>query len=386
VSQQIFPFQFSPTGSVVFGPGSAGALGKQRALKRAERVLVITDAGVKAAGLLEVVVAGLCDKVALIDEGVVPDGDAAHIEALAERARNEGIDALVALGGGSVMDTAKGVAVLLAKGGRLREHEGYATVRAPLPPLVCVPTTAGTGSESTQFIVVADRELGRKLILTDGNLVPALGVLDPTLLVGLPRAVTAATGTDALAHAIEALGSRMRNPVGTALAIEAARALAADDGLLRCLEEPGDVLARGRVLVAANLAGQAISMNMLGACHAFAHALGALKGVPHGVANGLFLVPVMRMNLEKARPAYAHLGQALGGQGSEVALAEHAIAAVERLVHEVAGVPRRLADVGVSTGDVERLVELTMADPDLATNPVPFGDAEQARSLVLSTL
>src|SRR5690606_31098978 len=145
------------------------------------------------------------------------DGDAEHIFALAEEARTAAVDAIVAVGGGSVIDTAKSVAALLAKGGRLQDLDGVATVRSKLLPLVAVPTTAGTGAEATQFVVVADRQAGRKIILSDNSLVPALAVLDPELVLGLPANVTAATGVDALTHAVEALGSRMRNPFGSAL-------------------------------------------------------------------------------------------------------------------------------------------------------------------------
>lgn len=383
---RVTPFQHVSPGAVSFGPGLSAALAEQRPLRKAERVLVVSDAGVRDAGLLERVTKGLGDKVALVDDSVRPDGDAEHVNTLAQRAKDASVDAIVALGGGSVLDTAKAVAALLAKGGRVQDLEGFATVRARLLPLVAVPTTAGTGAEATQFVVVADRQAGKKLIISDTSLVPALAVLDPELVVGLPRAVTAATGVDALTHAVEAIGSRMRNPFGTALALEAARVIVADDGLARCLEEPSDLAARGRVLTAACLAGQAISTSMLGACHAFAHGLGALKGVPHGVANGLFLVPVMRLNLEKARPTYARLGLALGGQGDETALAEHAIACVERVVHEVAGVPRRLADVDVGEADLPALTALVMADPDLATNPVQITEASRVEEVLRARL
>lgn len=383
---RLHPFQHVSPGAVTFAPGASSALAEQRLLRKAARVLVVTDAGVRDAGLLERVTKGLGEKVALLDDTVRPDGDAEHVNALAARAKEANVDAIVALGGGSVLDSAKAVAALLAKGGRIQDLDGIATVRARLLPLVAVPTTAGTGAEATQFVVIADRQAGRKLILVDTSLVPAQAVLDPELILGLPRAVTAATGVDALTHAVEAIGSRARNPFGTALALEAARIIVADDGLARCLEEPSDLAARGRMLAAACLAGQAISTNMLGACHAFAHGLGALKGVPHGIANGLFLVPVMRLNLEKARPTYAALGLALGGQGDETALAEHAIACVERLVHDVAEVPRNLSAVGVSEEDLPALTKLVMADPDLATNPVQITEASRIEEILRARL
>jgi len=379
------PYQYSAAGNAVFGPGVTDALTKQRPLKKASRVLVLSDAGVTAAGITERVQKALGDKCALTETGVVPDASVAHIEETATRARAENIDAIVAVGGGSVIDTAKCVAAVIAKDASLESLEGFATVRAKLMPVVCLPTTAGTGAEASQFAVVMHREQGRKLIISDVSLVPALGVLDPELVVGLPAAVTAATGVDTLTHAVEALASRMGSPFGAALAMDAARRVAAG-ALERSLAEPGDLDARGEMLTAANLAGVAISMNMLGAVHAFGHALGALKGVPHGVANGIFLVPVMRMNMAKARPAYAHLGRALGGSGDEESLAEHAIAEVQRVVHDVAGIPERLVDLDVTEADVDAFAALVMKDPDLPTNPVRIKEVQQVTELIRARL
>lgn len=380
----VIPYQHLPSGHVVFGAGAASALSEQRALRSAARVLLLSDAGVAAAGLVARVQRGLEGRVALVDTGVVPDGDARHVEELAGRAQEAGVDAIVALGGGSVIDSAKGVAVVMARGGPLSQWEGLARVRARLLPIVAVPTTTGTGSECTQFAVVLDREQRRKIILIDQSLVPGTAVLDPELVLGLPREVTAATGVDALTHAVEALASRMRNPFGVSLAAEAARMLVCDGVLARCLVAPDDLEARGRALSAAALAGQAVSTCMLGACHAFAHALGARFGVAHGVANGLFLPRIMRFNLPRARVAYARLGQTLGGQGDESALAEHAIAQVERVIHEEAGIPRHLRDLDIPADALEGLAALVLSDPDLATNPVQLTERERVVEILQS--
>jgi alcohol dehydrogenase class IV len=371
---RIRPFQHPPSSSVAFGAGLASQVGSRGPLKKAARIVVITDGGVRKAGVLDKALPELKDRVALIDDGVVPDADVAHIDGLAVRAKDLGVDAILAVGGGSVIDTAKCVAAVLAKGGGIAALEGMATIRTKLLPLVCVPTTAGTGSEATQFAVVKDRAEGRKRVLMDLSLVPLHSVLDPELIVGLPRAVTAATGVDAITHAVEAIGSRMANPVATALAIEAMRILIVERALAQALERPDDLEARGGCLVAANLAGQAINSAMLGACHAFAHALGALKGVPHGVANGVFLGPVMKLNVEKAKHAYAQLGATLGGTGEVAARAAFAIDEIESVVHGLAAIPHRLAELGVNATDVDALTTLTMADADLATNPVALDE------------
>jgi alcohol dehydrogenase class IV len=390
---RIRPFSVAPSGPVVFGPGAASKAGQQGPLKKAARVLVITDAGVRAAGLVDRVLPSLGERAVLIDDAVVPDADVEHIDGLAGRARAAGVDAILALGGGSVIDTAKCVAAVLAKEQDIRALEGIATIRKQLLPVVGVPTTAGTGSEATQFAVVKDRQAGRKRVYMDLSLIPAQSILDPELILGLPPAVTAATAVDAISHAVEALGSRMANPIAAALAVEAVRILVGSDGepgaLKRSLDAPADIEARGACLLAAHLAGQAISSAMLGACHAFAHALGALKGVPHGVANGLFLVPVMRLNQEKARPAYAQLGSALGsplgGTGELSARAAFAIDAIADVVHGVAAIPSALRSVGVTEADIDALTALTLADADLATNPIAL-DEEGVRHLIAARL
>jgi alcohol dehydrogenase class IV len=382
---RIRPFQVAASSPVVFAPGASATVGGQGPLKKATRVVVITDAGVRKAGLLDKILPSLGERAVLVDDGVVPDADVAHIDGLAKKAADLKADAILAVGGGSVLDTAKCVAAVLAKGQGIAALEGIATVRAKLIPIVAVPTTSGTGSEATQFAVVKDRAAGKKVILMDLSLVPAQSVLDPELLVGLPASVTAATGVDAITHAVEALGSKMQNPIASALAVEAVRVLVVERALEKSLDKPDDLEARGNCLVAAHLAGQAISSAMLGACHAFAHALGALKGVPHGVANGVFLAPVMRLNQEKARAAYAHLGAALGATGETASLAQHAVDTIEDLVHGVARIPSRLSDLGVVESDLDALTKLTMADADLSTNPVAL-DEQGVRALLAARL
>ncbi len=361
------PFQHTPSGPAIGGPGVASSVGEKTLLKKHERVLVVTDSTVRAAGLVDGVLASLGERAVIVDDGCLPDGDTEHTEALAAQARDAGVTAICAVGGGSVMDTAKGVGAVMATGTSLRALEGIAKVKARTAPLVCIPTTAGTGSEATQFCVIKDRSAHEKRILVDTNLIPALAVLDPLLLVGLPPAVTAATAVDGLTHAVEALVSRLGNPIGTALARQAIALIAADTGLAQPRRAPTDVAARGRSLVGAPLAGQTVNTSMLGACHALAHVVGARFGVPHGVANGLFLVDVMKTNATKTSAAYAALGPIMGVAADVDAV----IAAIDRLVHDVASIPRRLRDVApITVDDLPALAAAAAKDPDLPTNPV----------------
>jgi alcohol dehydrogenase class IV len=378
------PFSHTPAGPSVFGPGVAATIADKTLLKKAQKVVVVTDAGVRTAGLLSAIVAPFANRVAFVEDGVVPDACCDHVDATAARARDAGCDAVLAVGGGSVIDTAKGVVAALARGAPIASLEGYATIRTKTLPLVCVPTTAGTGSEATQFAVLKDRAAGRKRIYVDASLVPALAVLDPTLVTGLPRAVTAATAVDALTHALEAIGSKLRNPIGTALATEACRLLLVEKALARSLERPDDIDARGACLIAAHLAGQAVSTAMLGACHALAHVTGARTGIPHGVANGLFVVDVLRANTPKAAAAYATLARSLGiaGGANDVdasggALVEALVGVVDDFVFGTAGLPRRLRDAAPALveGDLPALAQAALADPDLPTNPVALDEA-----------
>jgi alcohol dehydrogenase class IV len=366
----VAPFQHFPSGSLLFGPGVSQKVGATGPLKKANKIVVISDAGVARAGVLAKVTAALDGRIALQETGVMADGDVAWTDALAARAKAAGVDGILAIGGGSVLDTAKGLGAVLATGKPLEELEGIMTVRAKLPPFAAVPTTSGTGSEASQFAVLKDVTAGRKRIFMDSALLPQQCFLDPELLVGLPMHVTAATGVDALTHAIEALGSKMRNPIGTALALEAVRMLVVDRALERALKAPEDIAARGECLMAAHLAGQAINTSMLGACHALAHALGAKTGVPHGVANGVFLTAVMEVNLEKAEKSYALLASTLGVSDARAAIAE-----VARVVHDLAGIPRKLSELGVTRGELAGLAALAAADPDLPTNPVALDEA-----------
>jgi len=364
-------FQHTPSCPVVFGVGAAATVGDKTLLKKHERVLVVTDVAVRGAGLCDAALAGLGARAVIVDDGVVPDGDVAHVEALAARAKDQGVTAVLAIGGGSVIDSAKGVGAVIATGKTLAELEGVAKVRAKVLPIVAVPTTSGTGSEATQFAVIKDKGAGAKRIIVDASVIPALAVLDPSLLVGLPASVTKATATDAVTHALEALVSRMANPIGHALATEALRLMLGERALARALAAPDDVAARADCLVAAHLAGGAVNTSMLGACHALAHPLGAMAGVPHGIANGLFLEPVLLANAAKVAGRYAALGPVIGVAADASAVMD----AVAAFVHDTASVPRRLRDVGVAEATLPALAAAAAADPDLPTNPVRLDEA-----------
>jgi alcohol dehydrogenase len=361
-------FQHTPSGAVIFGANARATVGEKTLLKKHTKILLITDAAVRAAGVVDDVEKSLGDRVVMVDSAVVADGDTDHVEALAARAADAGVTAICAVGGGSVIDSAKGTAAVMATGKALKDLEGVAGVRTKTIPVVAIPTTSGTGSEATQFAVIKSPREKTKRILVDTNLIPTLAILDPTALLGLPPGVTAATAVDAVTHAVEAAVSRMKNPIGSALCTEALRLMVGERALARALSSPSDVDARADCLMAAHLAGQAVNTSMLGSTHALAHVLGAGYGVPHGVANGLFLTDVMRANATKVSAIYAGMGHALGCADD----CDAVIDTVEAFIADVAGLPRRLRDaaVGLTEDALPALAAAAAIDPDNPTNPV----------------
>lgn len=353
----------------VYGPRvhtGAGASARLPGLLPFGRVLVVTDRGVRP--LVEPLLAGL--DAALFD-AVEPDPSRATLEAAVEAGR--GATAVVGFGGGSPMDVAKLAAYLLGSGDDLDAIWGVEQARGRGLPLVLVPTTAGTGSEATPVSVITLPD-GEKRGVNARALVPGDAILDPALTLGLPAHVTAATGVDAMVHAIEATTSaRARNPLSTALAAEALRLLAAN--LVTACERPDDMAAREAMLVGAHLAGVAFANAPVAGVHALAYPL-ARYGLPHGATNALCLCGVLRHNLPGAAPDYAALAAQVDPALRD---ADGLIAALEGLIARV-GLPTRLRDAGVPHDDLPDLAREAMRHERLlVNNPVPIGEADALR-------
>ena len=375
------PFEHRLPTQIWSGVGSSLEIHKNPIVRKAQRLVLMTDRGLQKTAHYPALLEGLGDKCAWVESDIAADSDVNLVNAMAYRIRKENIDALVALGGGSVMDTAKAVATVVQKGGGIEDHAGFKRIGEPLMPLLCIPTTAGTGSECTQFAVIKNHETNKKLVFVDDALCPTGAILDPNWLVSVPRPIQIMTGVDALTHAVEALAAKTCNPIGEALALRAANMIVSQRALLNLIENKDDLQAAEQMLLAANLAGHAISTCMLGACHAMAHALGALHGIPHGQANGICLTPVMKLNQVKAQSAYARLGVALGGTGNEQTLAQYAIERVSWFVHEEMGIPTKLSEVGIKATHVDALAEEALNDMDLLTNPVRIKTHEEMAAL-----
>lgn len=306
-------FDYAARTRLVFGNGTLARLGELVRALGARRVWLVTDRGLAAAGHAARAEAALddagCARATYAE--AEEDPDAPSVARCAEAARaafaGAGPELLVGLGGGSAIDTAKGAAMLLASGGRMQDYRGFGKPRAPLLPLVAVPTTAGTGSEVQSYALVSDEETGQKMACGAADAAPRVAVLDPELTLTLPRAVTATSGLDALGHALETAVCTRRTPLSALFSREAFRLLAPN--LARVLAAPADASARAAMLLGAAWAGLAIEHSMLGAAHALANPLSARLGLTHGLAVGLALPAVVRFNAAEpaARARYEEL-------------------------------------------------------------------------------
>src|SRR4051794_39164730 len=293
---------------VVFGPGNLARLGEIAKTTGASRVLLVTDPGIRDAGHVERAVRSLY-KAGLpvrVFDGVGENPTTIHVGkgVIASRAFNP--DLIIGLGGGSSMDCAKGINFLLTNGGKMQDYWGTGgKASEPLLPLIAVPTTAGTGSDAQSYALITDPDTHQKMACGDPKALPRVALLDPELTATQPPKVAAATGIDAVAHAVESAGSTKRTEVSRRLSTEAWRLL--ESSFERALREPGDLDARQRMLLGAHLAGAAIENSMLGAAHALANPLTGLCDVVHGLAVGMMLPHVIRFNSEGAQRPYADL-------------------------------------------------------------------------------
>jgi alcohol dehydrogenase class IV len=378
-------YQHAAPTRVIAGRDLLGSTGFEFKKEGAGRAFVVTDEVIRGTGLVERVEAGLSDggvEVAGVFDGVPQDSSTDVVDRCAAAAEEAGADSFLAVGGGSVMDTAKVADAVFTHGGGARDQEGFFLMPREdegmgrpleLAALACIPTTAGTGSEVSMAAVIKDPEAKVKLEIADFPLFPRLAILDPESTRTLPPRVAAATGMDAIAHAIESYVSKQWSPHQDARALHALRLMR--DNLERAVGTPEDEEARGNMLVAANLA-MAIE---LGSTHAMSHPVGALFGVPHGVANAIHLPHVIRFNAAGGpdiADRYGDVAEVLGvDRGAAVgdALAEHVTELVARL-----GLPTRLSEVGVPESGIPQLVEGAMGDGTTLLNPREAGEEDYA--------
>ncbi len=372
----MLPFTFYSPTKIVFGEDTAYGVGDILKELGGSRPFVVSDANLVAAGVLRAVLeslkeAGLGDPV--IFDQVPPDSDLDCVRSASALARQHGCDCIVAVGGGSVIDTGKAANISLVLDGDIRDFEGMHAVPRALAPLVVLPTTAGTGSEVSAVAMVKNKDEHTKLAFGSYYLFPSVAVLDPKLLMSLPPKLTAATGMDALTHAIECFCATTTNPASDALCLESMRMIFQD--LCRATMHGDDLDARSSTLIASTMAGIAFTNGGVGIVHALAHTVGARYDTHHGVTNAIFLPYGMIFNMAACAHRFAFAFRSLcaalraapepvghwfaGASQHDSQAAEQLIEAVRQL-HRACRLPTRLRDIGVPALSQDEISELAV--------------------------
>jgi alcohol dehydrogenase len=365
---------------MVFGLDSLAEAGFCAGRLGARRPFVVTDPGIIEVGWVAELLGHLRDVGLrpIVWSGVTPNPKDHEIEAGHRAYVESAADVIVGIGGGSALDAAKGIAILSGNGGSILGYAGVDVVTRPIPPLLMIPSTSGSGSDVSQFCIVTDTANAVKVTIMGRSVVPDISLTDPRLLSSMPSELAAATGLDALTHAIESYVSLGHNPLADGHALNAARLVG--KALPRSVEAPRDDRARLWMAQASLEAGLAFSNAILGATHAMSHQVGGLLDLPHGVVNGVLLPHVIRFNAAVVPHRFAALADAMDlsvdGVPDDVAaelLAEHVAGLAESV-----GAPRRLSELGVTADDVDRMAATAVRDACLTTNPRPATAAEIA--------
>lgn len=355
----------------VYGVGAMKQIGRYARNFGARKALVVSDVGVAQAGWTERALAsltaeGVAHEVFL---GVTPNPKDHEVAAGVRFYQHTGCDIIIAVGGGSPMDCAKGIGIAHANSMDVLAFEGVDEVPTPGPPLICVPTTAGSSADVSQFAIITDTARHVKIAVISKAVVPDVALIDPETTITMPAELTAATGLDALVHAIEAYASNASSAITDLNAIAAVPLLAGS--LVAAIENPGDMQLRNSMMLGSLLAGIAFSNASLGLVHAMAHSVGGLLGSPHGMCNALLLNHVVDYNYPAAPERYDRVGDAMGLGLNSLApekRREHLVQGIVSL-REKAGISGGIGSLGVSREDIALLAVNAFNDPCLATNP-----------------
>jgi len=378
-------FNFHIPTRVVFGAGSLQEAVKEMDGLGMKKALVVTDGTLKDSAMVKTLMETLGGRAAGLFGEAIPDSSFQVVSRGAEVFREKGADGLISIGGGSSMDTAKGIAVLAKKGKEdLREFVGIGKIGEPIVPHIAVPTTSGTASEVTQFATIKDHEAREKRLLSDPALIPPVAILDPLLTVSLPPQMTAATAMDAMSHGIESFHARFYEPIADALAYQAVRLVA--QYLPVCLQKPDDVEARGMLAIAATLGGMAFQNALVGCVHGMAHALGGMYGLHHGLANSILLPHGMRFNMPVSAPRYRQVAEAFGldvkGK-SDAQVGEMTVQAVEVFTKNT-GLPQKLSQVNIPRENMLEVAKLALGDPGMKSNLRRVTDPQEIVPVLLA--
>ena len=353
------------------GVGCAKDAGAQAKALGATNLLIVTDAGLAKMGVADqikklIVDAGL---KAVIYSGAEPNPTDKNVRDGVKAYQDNKCDGIVTLGGGSSHDCGKGVGLMIANGGDIRDFEGVNKSTKPMPPFLAINTTAGTASEMTRFCIITNSDTHVKMAIVDWRVTPNVAINDPLLMVGMPPALTAATGMDALTHAVEAYVSTIANPITDACALMAIKLIA--EYLRPAVANGTNLEARDKMAYAEFLAGMAFNNASLGYVHAMAHQLGGFYNLPHGVCNAILLPEVSAYNKIACPQRFADIAVAMGEKIAGLApvdAADVAIAAIRKLSKDV-GIPSGLSELGVKEADFEVMATNAKKDACQFTNP-----------------
>ncbi|MGO4886455.1 iron-containing alcohol dehydrogenase [Anaerobacillus sp. MEB173] len=368
-TEQVFAF-FMPTVNLM-GVGAVKEAGPRIRLLGCKKALIVTDIGLSKMGVAEEVASTIRESgvETIIFDGSEPNPTDLNVEAGLKVYKENHCNAIVSLGGGSSHDCAKGIGLVASNGGTIHDYEGLDQSKVPMPPLVAINTTAGTASEMTRFCIITDTSRKVKMAIVDKHTTPMISVNDPILTIKKPAGLTAATGMDALTHAVEAYVSTAATPITDACALQAIRLISKN--LRTAVANGEDVEARNNMSYAQFLAGMAFNNASLGYVHAIAHQLGGFYNLPHGVCNAVLLPHVERFNLIAKSDRFVDIAVALGENVNGLSVreaAERALSAIETLASDV-GIPGNLAALGVREEDIPVLAENAMKDACSFTNP-----------------
>jgi len=353
---EVKSFDYTPLNRVVFGSGSIQQLGKICAEFSAKNVLLVSDPGIVRAGHTQKAIS-ILDQAGIkhfLFTDVEENPEEHHVIRGTEFLNGKQIDLIIALGGGSSMDCAKGINFLLTNGGKMRDYQGIGLAKKPMLPSIGIPTTSGTGSEAQSFALITDSSTHLKMACGDKKAAFKVCILDPELTVSQPRIITAATGIDAVAHALESYVSKKHTIISQTFARQAWQLLS--QNFPKVLSSPTDILARGHMQLGAHLAGCSIENSMLGVCHSCANPLTAHYGIPHGIAIGILLPHVLKFNAKVCDNLYADLAFDLN-ENSDGLSPGHFLAEKVKEFTSLAGLPANLHECGVSHGILELLAE-----------------------------
>jgi alcohol dehydrogenase len=370
VQEQVFGF-YIPTVTLM-GVGSHKEIANQIKVLGGTKPFICTDKGIVDAGIadkISAIIRSQCDVTPVVYSGTQPNPTDSNVHEGYELYKSNGCDLIISLGGGSAHDCGKGIGIVATNGGNIRDYEGVDKSTKAMPPFIAVNTTAGTASEMTRFCIITDTSRKVKMAIVDWRVTPNVAIDDPLLMMGMPPSLTAATGMDALTHAVEAYVSTIATPVTDTCALKSIELIS---GYLRAAVANGrDLEARDKMCYAQYLAGMAFNNASLGHVHAMAHQLGGFYDLPHGVCNAILLPHVSRFNLIAKMDRFSDIAVAMGENIdglSTRAAADLALESIKTLSADV-GIPSGLKALGVKEEDLRTMAENAQKDACGLTNP-----------------